>query len=277
MALHDPNMLNPYVLLDPHFSVASCLAISVISAFLGFVISWSYYKSYRFFGFGHLLGIPTGFTFLGLSYLFQYISLIFRINDLLYPELFWIQLTLQSNGLALIAISYRFKVRNYNGSSLFEPHLEVNNSSYSLHQGRFHFNNIAKNISTNSLFIVLILIPFIVPVCDLNLKPYFDYTGLADLALIMTIFNMIVLAYILKNIAVSLINEFNAKFAFGLIAFTLLWLEQYSLLLVYCDNSSISFTASIVTRLGGLLVFAYLIYYAKSFASKRVTTKIEKR
>ena len=110
-------------------------------------------------------------------------------------QLFWIQLILQSNGLALIAISYRFKVRNYNNSSSFEPNLEINDSRYGLppYPARFQVFT-AENALTNCLFILLILIPFVVPAFDLMLKPYFDYAGLADLAFIMTIFNMIFLA-----------------------------------------------------------------------------------
>ncbi len=217
-------MLNPYVLLDPHFSATACLIISLISAFLAFVISWSFYRSYRFFGFGHLLGLPTGFTLLGISFLFHYLSLNFRFNDLLYPELFWIQLTLQSNGLALIAISYRFKVRNYNIPSLFGSHLQVSNSTYDLRQYLPSFSIRARNALTDGLFLLLILIPFMVPAFDLMLKPYFDYAGLADFAFIMTIFNMIFLAYILKNVVVSLSGKFNAKFIYALGAFALLGL-----------------------------------------------------
>ncbi len=247
MTLHDPNMLNPYVLLDPHFSATACLIISIISAFLAFVISWSFYRSYRFSGFGHLLGLPTGFILLGTSFLFHYLSLNYRFNDFLYPELFWIQLILQSNGLALIAISYRFKVRNYNNSSSFEPNLEINDSRYGLPPYPARFSITARDALTNCLFILLILIPFVVPAFDLMLKPYFDYAGLADLAFIMTIFNMIFLAYILYNVVISSINKFNAKFIYSLGAFALLGLEQYSLLLAYWDNGSISFIISILS------------------------------
>ncbi|MGA9840682.1 MAG: hypothetical protein WBQ25_00025 [Nitrososphaeraceae archaeon] len=114
MAVLDPNILNPYVLLNPSaVSSVISLVVTAASAFLSFIISWYFYRSYRFTHFGYLLGLPTGFAFLGLSFLFEYISLIFRINELLYPELFWIQLILQSEAFALIAISYKFKDHYY--------------------------------------------------------------------------------------------------------------------------------------------------------------------
>jgi hypothetical protein len=51
--------------------------------------------------------------FLDISFIFHYLSLSYRFIDLLYPEIFWIELTPQSNGLALTVISYRL-ARNYN-------------------------------------------------------------------------------------------------------------------------------------------------------------------
>lgn len=79
MITYDQNMLNAYALLDPHYSALVCLIVSISSACLAFVISWAFYKSYKFSGFGYL-------TLLGLSFVFPYLSLDFRLNDLLYPE-----------------------------------------------------------------------------------------------------------------------------------------------------------------------------------------------
>ncbi len=86
MITYDQNMLNAYALLDPHYSTLVCLIVSISSASLAFVISRAFYESYKFSGFGYLLGLPTGFTLLGLSFVFHYLSLDFRLNDLLYPE-----------------------------------------------------------------------------------------------------------------------------------------------------------------------------------------------
>lgn len=239
MITYDPNMLNAYALSDPHYSTLVCLIVSISSACLAFVISWAFYRSYKFSWFGYLLGLPTGFTLLGLSFVFHYLSLDFRLDDLLYPELSWIQFTLQSNGLALIAISYRYKLRNCNVNSLYRPYLETGIDDIDIY--RVTLSDKAKNMAANSLFTGLILIPFIVPAFDLALNPYFDYAGIADLEFIMTIFNMLVIGYILKTVIVSFASKFNSKFIYPLAAFTLLWLEQYSLLLVYWDNGSVSF------------------------------------
>lgn len=39
-------------------------------------------------------------------------------------------------------------------------------------------------------------------------------------------------------------------------AFALLWLEQYSLVMTYSDNSAFAFSGSIAARVGGLALFA---------------------
>jgi hypothetical protein len=43
-----------------------CLVVSIASVFLCSVIARYFYRSYRFFGFGYLLGLPTGFTILAV-------------------------------------------------------------------------------------------------------------------------------------------------------------------------------------------------------------------
>lgn len=278
MPVIDPNILNPYVLLDPSVSNVISLTITAGSAFLSFIISWYFYRSYRFSGFGYLLGLPTGFTFLGLSFVFEYFSLIYRINDLLYPELFWIQLILQSEALVLIAISYRFKAHYYKDQSALEEE-EEEEGQFDIHhinRHSFYSSSIRKTL-ISSLPLALILVPFMIAISDLILRPYFDYPGLADLRFFMSIFNMIALAYIIRKSVITLVKMANTRLLLIPAAFTLLWLEQYSLLMTYFDNSYMAFISSTIARLAGLFLFVYVMYYATNTALRRRAIKIETR
>ena len=283
MAVLDPNILNPYVLLNPStISSVISLVITAASAFLSFIISWYFYRSYRFTRFGYLLGLPTGFAFLGLSFLFEYISLIYRINELLYPELFWIQLILQSEAFALIAISYRFKDQYHKNRPELEEEHEGDGQlgtipidTYSIYQS----STKKKSLSTMTAFlsVCLILIPFMTATSDLVLRPYFDYSVLADLRFYMSIFNIIALAYIIKRSAVTLVKRANIRLLFIPAAFMILALEQYSLIMTYFDNSSMAFIGSIIFRLAGLSLFVYVMYYVTNTALRRKIVEIETR
>lgn len=259
------------------------LAITAASVFLSFIMSWCFFRSYRFTQFGYLLGLPTGFALLGLSFVFEYISLIFRINELLYPELFWIQLILQSEAFALIAISYRFKNQYYKSQMEWEEEEDggpldidpIDRPSISAYLSSTR----KKSLDTVMVLLsaTLILIPLIIATSDLILRPYFDYSVLADLRIYMSIFNIIALAYIIKTSSVTLVKRSNIKLLFTPAAFMLLALEQYSLLMTYFDNSSMAFIGSIIFRLAGLALFVYVVYYSTSAALRRKAMEIETR
>ena len=47
-------------------------------------------------------------------------------------------------------------------------------------------------------------------------------------------------------------------------AFALLWLEQYSLVIAFFDNSAVAFIGSTLARVAGLAIFAYIMHSATS-------------
>jgi hypothetical protein len=47
-------------------------------------------------------------------------------------------------------------------------------------------------------------------------------------------------------------------------AFALLWLEQYSLIIAYFDNSIVAFIGSAAARVAGLALFAYIMHSVTS-------------
>src|SRR5947209_4219962 len=115
--------------LPPSLSLFS-LIVTIASILLCSVIAMYFYRSYRFSGFGYLLGLPTGFAVLGSSFVFEYLSLVYYSvnNEFLYTLSFWVQITLQPEGLALIALSYTLKDRATvtNGLKISKPFLFLN-------------------------------------------------------------------------------------------------------------------------------------------------------
>src|SRR5438105_9824722 len=109
LASLDPNILSPFQLLEPWMSLTTSLIVTVVSISLSLVISWHFFKSYRFSGFGYLLGLPVGFVLLAISFASQHLSLAYQNDPVLHPVFFWAQILLESEGFALIAVSYQFK------------------------------------------------------------------------------------------------------------------------------------------------------------------------
>ncbi|HVX03415.1 MAG TPA: hypothetical protein VHA09_09710 [Nitrososphaera sp.] len=239
----DPNVLNPYVLLDPAVTPFASAVFTTASVALSLVISWYFFRSYRFAGFGYLLGLPVGFVFLATSFAFEQAGFAYNADPLLYPAFFWLQLALQSEAIALIAISYYFK----NAGEQEERH-------------RLGL----KDIGMIVLPLIMVALPFLLPTSEIAGKSYFNYARLADFSLYMRVFNMVVLAYVFTNAVSSLAKSGMVKMLYVPAAFALLWLEQYSLVLVYFDNSIFAFAGSIAARVGGLLLFAYVMHSATS-------------
>jgi hypothetical protein len=264
MTALDPNMLNPSMLLGPNAFQVIDLIITVPSVVFACLISWHFFRSYRFSGFGYLLGLPVGFVFLALSFLFQYLNLIFSNDQSLYPIFFWIQLASQSEALALIAISYHFKSKSFDNYSIhdinFVPAPKINSDRT--------FNKTKKLVSS-SVPLIMIAIPFVVPVYELVSEPGFTYYGLADLSLFLRFFNMTVLCYIFINSVISLVKAASIKFLYIPGAFALLWLEQYSLAITYFENNTIAYLGSTIARLAGLTLFVYIVYTITSRGSRR--------
>jgi hypothetical protein len=256
MTVLDPNILNPFTLLDQSIAPILSLLATVVSISFSFVISWYFFRSYRLSGFGYLLGLPVGFVVIAISFIFEHLSLIYANDSSWYPVFFWIQLTLQSEALALIALSYRFKNRSadynndYTDNLIVPKRLQINASIR------------VREILSDSLPILMVAVPFTVPMSELVLGPNFNYSGLADLSFFIRVYNLGILGYIFTSAIVSLVKAANIKLLHIPAAFALLWLEQYSLMITYFDNSVIAFIGSTIARLTGLGLFSYAMYTA---------------
>jgi hypothetical protein len=248
------------------FSLIVTLVVTIASISLCSVIAMYFYRPYQFSGFGYLLGLPTGFAVLGSSFVFEYLSLVYYYsvnNEFLYTLSFWVQITLQSEGLALIALSYTLKDRATftNGLKISKPLLFLS-QVISHHAG-------PKNVLINIVALVVISVPVMITMSALFVQPILNDTELKDLSLYTRIFDIIILGYIFMKSIVSLVKSANIKLLYVPAVFALLWLEQYSLIIIYFHDNLAALIGSIIVRLSGMALFVYAIRYAISSRRSR--------
>jgi hypothetical protein len=265
MTVQDPNILNTFILLDRSVALPFSLLITIASVSLCSIIAFYFFRSFKFSGFRYLLGLPMGFAILGTSFVCEHLSLIYYTNYLLYHLFFWMQLSLQSEALALIALSYMLKNRVGSGKA-DDATADLDLSKVLIHDS---MSTKARGLLIRTLPMIVISIPFMVTISALFVQPFLNYVELADLSFYTKIFDMIILGYVFKSTIVSLVKGANVKLLYVPAAFALLWLGQYSLMINYFDNDSIPFVGSIVARLAGLALFVYAIQYAMSGGVRR--------
>jgi len=281
------DILNPFILLHslpitttslfpPHAAysvvtssasslVLSSLIVTIVSVFLCSVIAMYFYRSYRFSGFGYLLGLPTGFAILAASFVFEHLNVVFSHNESLEDLFFWVRLTLQSEGIAFIALSYMLKNRVSSHTEglpdasrlLFSPHIWIYSSIK------------IREIIISVLPMVLISIPLMITISAIFVQPILNDIELKDMSIYATLFDIIALGYILVRCLKPLVKTANIKLLYIPAAFALLWLEQYSLVINYFDNDPFAHFGSIIVRLAGLGLFVYAIYYALDSGRRR--------
>jgi len=265
MIVQDPNILNAFILLDRSVALPFSLLITIASVALCSIIAFYFFRSYKFSGFRYLLGLPMGFAILGASFVCEHLSLIYYTNYLLYHLFFWMQLSLQSEALALIALSYMLKNRVGRSKDDYAT-ADLDLSKVLIHDS---MSTKARDLLISILPIIVISIPFMVTISALFVQPFLNDVELADLSFYTKIFDMLILGYVFKSTVVSLVKGANIKLLYVPAAFALLWLGQYSLMINYFDNDSIPFIGSIVARLAGLALFVYAIHYAMSSGVRR--------
>jgi hypothetical protein len=247
------------------------LVVTVASIFLCSVIAMYFYKSYRFSGFGYLLGLPTGFAILAASFVFEHLHVIYSYsyaNESLENVFFWIQLALQSEGFAFIALSYMLKNRagSINSTARLLP--DTYKIFFSPHNWIYSSIKI-REIIVGVLPMILISIPLMITISALFVQPILNDTELKDMSLYTTLFDIVVLGYVLVKCLKPLVKAANIKLLYIPASFALLWLEQYSLIIHYFDNNQFAFIGSIIVRLAGLGLFVYAIRYVISSGRSR--------
>ncbi|HXP49868.1 MAG TPA: hypothetical protein VN922_07945, partial [Bacteroidia bacterium] len=181
--MNDPTLLSPFTLLVPYVAFSSSLLITIASVALCSVISIYFLRSYRFSGFGYLLGLPIGFAVLGISFVFEQLSLIYQASNVLYHLFFWLQLVSQSEAFALIALSYMLKnrIRTKGSTTYLDP------SNLLVHHD---LSTKARDLFISILPMVAISIPLTVTMSALLVRPFLNYVELTDLSFVMRIFDL---------------------------------------------------------------------------------------
>jgi hypothetical protein len=228
-----------------------------------------FYRTYRFSGYRYLLGLPTGFVILAISFVFGNLNVAYfysHVNQSLENIFLWIQLSLRSEGFAFIALSYMLK--NRMGSTTINGLLPAN--SRILFSPQSYSNAIKiKEMIVAVLPMILISIPLTVTISALFVQPILNDTEIKDMSIYTTTFNIMVLGYIFINSLKALVRSANIKLLYIPAAFALLWLEQYSLIINYFDNNQFAFMGSIIARLVGLSLFVFAIYHCLSTVRRR--------
>jgi len=256
--------------LPPSLSLFS-LIVTIASILLCSVIAMYFYRSYRFSGFGYLLGLPTGFAILAASFVFEHLHVVYSYsytNESLENLFFWIQLSLQSEGFAFIALSYMLKNRDGSTSTINGLLPTASKILFSPHNW-IHSSIKIREIIASVLPMILISIPLMVTISALFVQPILNETEIKDMSLYTTLFDIVVLGYIFVKCVKPLVKAANIKLLYIPAAFALLWLEQYSLIINYFDNNQFAFIGSIIARLAGLGLFVCAIHYAVSNRTRR--------
>ena len=279
--------MSPFTLLGPTYAITMILAhphtsgmspsllllyslvTTIASIFLCSVISLYFYRTYRFSGYRYLLGLPTGFVFLAISFVFGQLNVAYfysHVDQSIENIFLWIQLALRSEGFAFIALSYMLK--NRMGSTATNALLPA--TARILFSPQSYSNAIKiKEMIVAVLPMILISIPLMVTISALFVQPILNDTEVKDMSIYTTIFNIMVLGYTFIKSLKTLVRSANIKLLYIPAAFALLWLEQYSLIINYFENNQFSFMGSVIVRLVGLSLFVFAIYHCLSSVRRR--------
>ena len=197
----------------------------IVSAILCFVLLRFMMKPYYTTGEGRYLGLPLGFGFLGVSYIFMGLSLCFE-SFILVDEIKWLQLFTQAYAFAFLAATYYFSKKPTKNTRLWW------------------------NITYAGLLfaaVVSYLVVFEPPIFGLpSYKTVDEYFRL---------FNIICLAYISIHTLRSHASKPDPKTIWIILSYLLLGFGQYSSLIWSLDSSFTANVGAHFLRLSGLLIF----------------------
>jgi hypothetical protein len=222
--------------------------MEVVSAILCFFLLRFMIKPYRTKGEGRYLGLPLGFGFLGVSYIFMGLSLYFE-SFLFVDDLKWLQLFTQAYAFAFLAATYYFSKKPPERTRLW----------WDITYAGLVF-----------AAVVSYLVVFERPIFGLpSYKTVDEYFQL---------FNIVCLAYISIHTLRSHVSQPDPKTIWIPISYLLLGFSQYSFLIWSIDSSFTAYVGAHLLRLSGLLIFLYVVYkafYGKREASLERVTKNE--
>jgi hypothetical protein len=213
---------------DLFFSV-----VEGISAVMAFVLAKSMVRPYRITGESRFLGLPTGFAFLGVSYVSMGASLALTGNDLI-EGLKWMQLFTGAYAFVLLAVTYHLssETRERTARLLMQV-----------------------MISLMILGAAMVLITIFLP-------PLLEFPSYKVADEYFRLFNMILALYVTTVTLRSHVSKPEPKTIFAPLGYALLAFSQYSFLVWSVDSSFSAFLGAHIIRMAGLLVFLFVSYKA---------------
>ena len=201
------------------------ILMEVVSAILCFVLVKYMIKPYQFTGETRYIGLPLGFTFLGISYLLMGLAL-FSHTIIFIEDIKWIQLLTQAFAFAFLAVTYYFSNQNKK-------------------QKRIRWQ-----ITYTGLIIALI-ISFLIII----IPPSFELPSYKTVDEYFRLINILFSSYISIHALRSFSIKTKEKILWFPLGYVLLVVGQYSLLIWSIDSSLTAFVGAHVLRLTGLIVF----------------------
>jgi hypothetical protein len=212
-----------------------------VSAILCFVLVWFMIKPYRFTGESRYVGLPLGFVFLGLSYLFMGIAL-FSDTLIFIEDMKWLQLLTQAFAFAFLAVTYYFSKRTSKRKRL---------------RWQISFTGLIVGLVISYL-IVFVPPTFVLP----SYKTVDEYFRLV---------NIILVSYVSLHALRSHTMKPDPKTLWFPLGYVLLVFSQYSSLVWSLDSSFTALVGAHVLRLTGLM--AFLLVSLHTFVTPPDATK----
>jgi hypothetical protein len=207
--------------------------IEGVSAAITFILVWFMAKPYRMTGESRFLGLPIGFAFLGVSYVFMGASLSLGESSLL-DATKWLQLFSGAYAFVFLSVTY------YLSSETREQKARM------LMQ------------ALTSLMLLMLILVFII----VFLPPAFAFPSYKAADEYFRLFNMSLALYVTIQALKSHVLRPEPKTIVAPLGYALLAFSQYSFLIWSIDSSFSAFIGAHVIRMAGLLVFLFVSYKA---------------
>jgi hypothetical protein len=205
------------------------IATAVPSVILATALSYLFFKAYRLQRSVFLLGLPVGFLFLAVSNVFLGFFIANYGGFAISPTFLWTRLVTQTIGFAFIVFSYAFS-----------------NTAIDMTKKAFVGILLA---STASVLLVLVAI-FVAP-------PHFELPPVQVADEFFRIANLFFLGYIVYFLIRKLEMAASdvSKLVSAPMAFTILWIAQFSMFIWGTDRSLTAFVAGQVMQIVALALF----------------------
>jgi len=211
---------------------ATWIVAEVVSAIICFVLLRFMIKPYRTTGESRYLGLPLGFAFLGMSYVFMGVALFFESFGFV-EEIKWFQLFTQAYAFAFLAATYYFSKKPAKNTRLW----------WDITYAALGF-----------AVVISYLVVFEPPMFGLpSYKTVDEYFRL---------FNIICLAYISIHTLRSHASKPDPKTIWIPLSYLLLGFAQYSSLIWSLDSSFAAYVGAYFLRMSGLLILLFVAYQA---------------